>query len=56
MPVKVDTSACVGCGACTSVCPVSALEVKDGVCTVNADACVECGSCTGTCPVGALSL
>ena len=29
--MKVDKNVCVGCGACTGVCPVGAITLKNGV-------------------------
>jgi ferredoxin len=51
----VDQGACVGCEACVSVCPTSAISVNDGKALVDDDVCVECGACVSTCPVGASS-
>lgn len=56
MPVKIDREACIGCGACTGVCPTSSLTLDDenkSVC--NGDTCIDCGSCVATCPVSAIS-
>jgi ferredoxin len=56
MAKKIDTSVCVGCGACAGSCPVSAIaENGDGKYEVNADVCVDCGACEGACPVSAIS-
>lgn len=56
MPVKIDTDTCVGCGACTDVCPTGSLNLDaDGKCLVNEDTCIDCGACCGTCPTGAIS-
>jgi len=55
MPVTVDKDTCIGCGACTGVCPTQSLELDgDGKCKCNAETCIDCGACVGTCPVGAL--
>lgn len=48
---------CIGCGACSEVCPAHAIEVKtvmkDGVpfrrLTVNLGICVYCGTCVEKC-------
>ena len=55
MAAKVDSEKCCGCETCTGVCPVSAIEMKDGKAAVG-DACIECGACVGECPVEAISL
>jgi Fe-S-cluster-containing hydrogenase component 2 len=52
---KVEQDTCVGCEACVSVCPTSAISVNDGKASVDEDVCVECGACVSTCPVGAIS-
>lgn len=55
MTYQIDKNICVGCGACTSNCPVSAIEQKDDKYEINADVCVSCGACESTCPVSAIS-
>ncbi len=56
MAVSIDKDKCEGCGVCTEVCPVSALEVVDGKITVKEDECIDCGACTGECPFDVLSV
>ena len=48
MTVKIDTLKCIGCGACTYICPVEALEVIDMKCRVN-EKCIDCGKCLTAC-------
>ncbi|MDO4197779.1 MAG: 4Fe-4S binding protein [Erysipelotrichaceae bacterium] len=56
MPVTVNKDVCVGCGACTGVCPTGSLNLgDDGLCACNEDTCVDCGACVATCPVEAIS-
>ncbi len=56
MPVSVDKDLCIGCGACTGVCPVSALSLDDeGKCNCDESVCISCLSCVGACPVSAIS-
>jgi len=52
MTMKV-TDECIGCGACTAVCPFGAIELKNDK-AVMTDACTSCGACVETCPVGAI--
>ena len=53
--VRVNEN-CIGCGACTGVCPVSALTLNDeGKSQCNEDVCIDCGTCMGTCPVQCIS-
>ena len=51
----VDGKRCFGCGACRSVCPVSAIEMTRDragflVPVVDTEACLGCGACTYVCP------
>ncbi|HJX13418.1 MAG TPA: FAD-binding protein [Dehalococcoidales bacterium] len=45
---------CIGCQLCVGECPVSAIEMKDGVAHVNPDLCIGCGRCSKVCPVNAV--
>ena len=57
MKLKINEDACIGCGACTGVCPVEALSLDDeGKSQCDGDLCISCGTCVGTCPVEAISL
>ncbi|KLU58940.1 acryloyl-CoA reductase electron transfer subunit beta [Peptococcaceae bacterium CEB3] len=56
MPVVVDKTKCIGCGACVVECPVEALDLVDGTATVDPAKCKETGSCVTVCPSNALSL
>lgn len=54
MAYTINNDACLGCGACESECPVSAISVADdGKYTIDADLCIDCGACAGVCPVDA---
>ncbi len=55
MAVKINEEKCVGCGACTNVCAVEAIEIKKSKAVVN-DKCIECGACILQCPVDAISM
>jgi NAD-dependent dihydropyrimidine dehydrogenase PreA subunit len=53
--LKLDREACVGCGACTLVCPHRVLAASNGkVRIVDLNGCMECGACVKNCPTGAL--
>ncbi len=55
--LRSDPDNCVGCGACTLVCPHRVLAVDDGkVSIVDRNGCMECGACVKNCPTGALSV
>lgn len=46
---------CIGCGACSSVCPVDALKMVMGQYgyyqpQIDADKCIDCGKCKNACP------
>lgn len=56
MAIIVDASRCIGCGACVVECPVEALDLVDGIATVNPEKCTNCGACMKVCPADALSL
>ncbi len=47
---------CLGCGDCADVCPVEAIEVKDGIARVKRDECIGCGRCVTECPKHIISL
>lgn len=47
------TDACVGCGACASVCPAGAVNENGGTYTVDPVRCIDCGTCSAVCPTGA---
>jgi NAD-dependent dihydropyrimidine dehydrogenase PreA subunit len=54
---SIDTEHCIGCGQCIDACPMSILELKDGVCVMTkAYMCLECGTCMRECPEHALTI
>ena len=53
--MTVDEELCIGCEACLERCQFDALEIVDGLCTVNTR-CVGCGVCALVCPENALQL
>ena len=50
------TNNCRGCLAhpCTSVCPVKAVKIVDGVSVIDKEKCVKCGRCAEHCPYDAI--
>jgi NAD-dependent dihydropyrimidine dehydrogenase PreA subunit len=55
--LKLDESACIGCGACTEVCPHQVFTLNERkVHIVDRDACMECGACMLNCPTKAIQL
>ena len=51
---QVDSSRCVGCGACVEACTAGIMEVKNGVAEIPYQHCYECGVCRKACPHGAV--
>ena len=52
----VEKQECIGCAACSSICPVSAIRIivdKKGFYNfeVNDNVCIECEACLSVCPV-----
>ncbi len=56
MAYVIDKELCIGCGACSDTCPVSAISADDeGKYAIDADSCLSCGACAGGCPADAIS-
>ncbi len=52
----IDEDKCIGCTACTSVCPVDAIEGSPKEAhKIDSDKCISCGACAAKCPVDAIS-
>jgi coenzyme F420 hydrogenase subunit beta len=45
----VRTDLCVSCGTCAAVCPISVIELRNGVPELVGE-CIECGLCYSNCP------
>ena len=53
--LELDREACIGCGACTEVCPHQVFSLDGGKAAIgDADLCMECGACMVNCPVAAI--
>lgn len=51
----VINSKCIGCTACSRVCPVNAIEGKVKTAhVILQDKCIKCGACMDTCKFGAI--
>lgn len=55
--LKLNSDKCIGCRACTIVCPHGVFEMieKKAIIT-DLDACMECGACSLNCPPEAISV
>lgn len=56
--IAVDHEACIGCFACRSICPTSAIRIWEDLAHITDPiACLSCpgAPCIGSCPTGALS-
>lgn len=49
-----NTSRCVGCGTCLSMCPFGSIDNPSDVCEINQATCMCCGVCVDSCPIGAI--
>ena len=60
MPKRIAhilTKHCVACGACTKVCPKTALTIYHGrYAKVDAALCIGCGKCSKECPANAIEI
>ena len=53
---RIDTEACLGCGACAMLCPAGVLGFDGQKSSVVAEGCIGCGHCAALCPAGAVSV
>ena len=53
MPLKIEKTKCMGCGACITVCPYDAIVIEDGVARIG-EYCQLCQACLSSCPEGAI--
>lgn len=56
--IEVDSEKCFDCGACFSLCPVSAIAFKEDLVVFDEEACIgsPCGLCVDACPAKAIRL
>ncbi len=48
--VYTNRAKCRDCYRCIRVCPVKAIEMKDGQASVLEELCIDCGTCIANCP------
>lgn len=53
---KTDIDECIGCGACSDICPVDAVVIEEDSSIVDEEWCIGCGLCVSRCPTGAARL
>jgi electron transport complex protein RnfB len=53
---RVDEAQCTGCETCVDRCQIEAIEVVDGISTIDLNRCIGCGLCVTTCPADAIEL
>jgi len=55
--LTLDQEKCVGCGACTQVCPHGVLAMNEHKAKiVDLNGCMECGACITNCPTEAINV
>ena len=53
----VDGDACVACGCCVKICPLSAIRIWRGIwAEVDPERCVGCGKCAKECPASVIEV
>jgi len=58
MPIVIDKEECQGCGTCVTICPNSAIVLKEVdesiIAEIIPELCDECGECIEFCLRGAI--
>lgn len=52
----VNAKDCISCNACSSVCPVDAIEVREEGFAFADDKCISCGACCLVCPTQCITI
>ena len=51
---EIDVDNCTGCEMCIPVCKRKAIEIEDGIATIDKQKCKHCGQCIVVCPSDAI--
>ena len=54
--IYVKEERCIGCGACVELCPVGAIQLREGKAHIDHSLCTDCERCVEACPQAALSV
>lgn len=52
--LTVESTLCIGCGACTKVCKGDAILIVGNKAVIDPTKCVQCGKCVKVCPYDAI--
>lgn len=53
---RIDQESCSACGTCRDVCRFDAVNLSDGIYTIDITACDGCAACVYQCPEGSISM
>ncbi len=53
----IHTDVCVACGCCVKVCPLTAIQIWNGIwAKADGTKCVGCGKCAKECPASVIEI